>query len=481
MNLGRTVLAIAACAALSAPTAAIAGQPRLLGNANNSTPTVTAGVDGNFHAAFNDPDGNLIVYCQVTPATLAGGQPCARRTVLPFNDADGGSTGAPGTPWVLADEPGVLRIGLAQYVSGKSYVWTSTDGGATFTGPVQIGAPRHGAGSGRPVLFPAAGTVAFPTANPASYVAESPLNGSAAMSEARADLDQGGDDGLIYNLSLGITPEATVATADDLTGVFAWRLPNGAGVNDSAAWGTPVHVAAETDSSMHGRGRPWVAYTAGTPGKQRLEMRGWNGDGFGPPTVVERTAGYLADVYVSEHGVPGVAYRRNGSGLRFAHLRPGAKRFTVKTVVASSEVFHDLVVAHDDAARGVAVWRRDGAVMIANLTEVRDRTEPRVSVTRTVRGFTLGLNVPGGCVVRGRPFGVTTSGQGNSRIMKVRYRVGARTTTDSSRPWGATVVAPASAGPGAVVRVTSRVSVVRTGTGAATTRVLSADVRVCGG
>lgn len=484
MRLMRTAVTIAACLAVAAPTAALAGPPRPLGNAAASTPTVTAGDDGTFHAAFNDAAANLVVYCQITPASLAGaGDICARRVLLPFNDAGGEADGAPGRPWVLADEPGILRVGLAQYVSGRSHVWTSTDGGVTFSGPVQIGAPRNGVASERPVLFPAAGTIAFPTSNPAAYVTESPLDGSAAASEARASLDQGGNGSLQYNLSLGITPEATVATADDLTTVSMWRLPNGAAVNDAAAWGAPTVVASGTDSSMHGRGTPWLAYTTGPAGKQRLEMRAWNGATFGPPQVVERTPGYMADVYVSRHGVPGVAYRRNGTGLRFAQIPSGRKRFSVKTVVSTDEVFHDLVVAHDGAGHGVAVWRRGGAVVAADLTEVYDRRAARVSVTETRRGVTLGLNVPGGCVRPGKPFSVTTAGQGKGRLLAVRYRVGGMARRDTSAPWGASFTVPAKAAPGSVLTVNARMTVLPLQSGATRpyTRSLSSSVRVCGG
>lgn len=484
----RRALAVAGCCAVVAPATALAGTPHLLGNVSNAKPTVTAGPDGAFHAVFNDGGSNLIVYCRITPASIAGpGDLCTQRTVVPFNDMGGSGSGEPGKAWIVADEPGVLRLALAQYVSGKSYVWTSTDNGASFAGPTLLSDPNHGTDSQRPLLLPAVQSILFPTWNTGAFVSQARLDGSeAAVDNVKATLSNGGQSFLIYNFSLGATGDSIVATADNLDLVAFWRLPAGANGNDSAAWGAPTVISAGTDSTMHSNGvTPWVGYTAGTPAKRRFEMRPWTGAAFGPPKIAEATAGYLADVYVAGNGVPGAAYRRNGTGLRFAQLRPGATKFTVKTVVRNDDIFHDLVVAHDGNNRGIAVWSKTGAVYAADLTEVFDPSAPRVSITQSKGGITLGLNMPGSCVLPGKGVKLSTSGQGKARLLQVRYRLGPVQKLDLKAPWGAVLKVPATAKPGASLPVKAIMKLRKTKGGKPFgppfSRTIVASLRVCGG
>lgn len=484
----RRALAVAGCCAIAAPATALAGTPHLLGNVSNAEPTVTAGPDGAFHAVFNDEGSNLIVYCRITPASIAGpGDLCTQRTAIPFNDMGGSSSGAPGRAWVIADEPGVLRVALAQYVSGKSYLWTSTDGGASFAGPALLSDPNHGTDSERPLLPAAAQSILFPTWNTGAFVSQARLDGSeAAVDNVKATLSNGGQSFLIYNFSLGATADAIVGTADNLKLVAFWRMPAGGAGNDAAAWGAPTVISQGTDSAMHaGGGVPWVGYTTGSPSSRRFEMRRWTGSGFGAPTLVERIAGYLADVYVAGNGVPGAAYRRNGTGLRFAQLRPGAKAFAVKTVVRNDDIFHKLVVAHDGQNRGIAVWAKTGAVYAADLTEVFDPSAPRVSITQSKGGITLGLNMPGGCVLPGKNVKLTTSGQGKARLLQVRYRLGPVQKLDTKAPWGATLKVPAGAKPGSSLPVKAIMKLTKTKAGkpvgAPFSRTIVGALRVCGG
>lgn len=484
----RRTLALAACLAVAAPAVALAGQPRLLGNVNNATPTVTAGPDGAFHAVFNDEDANVIIYCRITPQSIAGpGQMCTQRTAIGFNDsADGtSSSGAPDTPWIVADEPGLLRLVLPQYVSGKTYTWTSTDNGTSWSGPTMLGKPDHGTDSERPLFEPATHTLLMPSWNPGAYINRAHVDGSDAGSErVRAALSGGGQSFLIYNLSAGRVPGATVATADNLDRVAYWRLPDGADANDGAAWGEPTVIGAGTDSTMGaGNGQAWVGYTTKDAGPSRLVMRRWTGTGFASPKTVERVPGYLADVYVAANGVPGVAYRRNGTGLRFAELRPGAQTFTTRTIVRNDDVFHDLVLAQDGAGRGVAVWSRANAVYAADLTEVFDPAAPRVNITETKKGVTLGLNMPGGCVRPGKPISLSTSGQGKARLTKVVYRVGPLKATDTTAPWGVKLTIPKKAKPGTSLPVKATMTLRTTKKGKMVgppfTRVLVGSLTVC--
>lgn len=475
----RALCLLTTLAALALPAAAQAGVPYVLGNVSNGAkPTATAGPDGVTHVVWNDPASNTFHYCQI----LKGKQGCAKSTVLAFNDTDGSSTGAPGKAWILRNPvTGVLYLAHAQYVSGDAYVWTSTDNGTSFTGPVKVFGGANGTvgtDSERPLLRTAGASVAFPTWNPGPFVLDVPLSGAAAGQEAKAALDEGGHNGLVYNLSLAAVPGATVATADDLDAIYAWSAPDGSPLSAAPSWGAPSLVTAGQDSTMNGAaGQAFLGYTTGSP--DRFEIRKWGGMAFGAPTVIQKTTGYLADLDVADNGNPGAVYRQNGTGLRYTFSADGGKHYVTKTIARSDEVFFDLILANDTKGSGVAVWTRDGAVVAADLTEVADPSIPAVSTTVTKKGRTLGLNVPGSCVLPGKSYKVTTGGQGQGKLKKVTYRFGAQKKTDTHKPWSATFKVPKSATAGATIPV-SALHVVAAKPKSFTITI-SSSVRVCGG
>jgi hypothetical protein len=478
-----TILTTAtAVLALGLPAVASAGKPYVIGNVGNgSAPTDTAGAPGVFYVVWNDPAANVFHVCQV----LKGKGGCAKSTVLSFNDSpQKDAAGAPGKAWIVRNaDTGTLHLVHAQYVSGDTYIWTSSDDGTTFTGPVKAYGGVNGTvgtDSERPLLFPANASIAVPTFNTGLYVLDAKLDGSTAPLETTANLDQTGLGSRSYNLSLATLSTGTLATADDLERVAFWQAPNGSPLGATPSWGGPQVVTKGNDSTMHGVDTStFLGYTTGSGGKARFEIRRWGGLAFGAPTVIAKDRGYLADVYVSPDGSPGAIFRKNGTGLRYAFSQDDGKTYDVKTVAASDEVFHDLTVAHDDSGAGLAVWTRDGAIAAADLTEVADRTAPSVSTTVTKSGRTLGLNVPGSCVVPGRSATVTTGGQGQGQLTKVKYTFGAQQETDTKRPWSASFKVPASAKAGADIKVTS-LGTLKTKTKTFTIFIQS-SVQVCGG
>jgi hypothetical protein len=474
---------VAATLVLLLPGAASAGKPFVLGNVGaGSKPTVTAGAPGVFHVVWNDEQAKAFHYCQVL---LKVKPSCSKSLALPFDDSPGDTlVGAPGKAWIVAGaDPNVLYLVHAQYVSGNDYVWTSVNNGDSFTGPVKVYGGvngTNGTNSERPLLFPANASIAFPSYNVGLYVNDAKIDGSGAASEAQANLDQTGLGSRSYNLSLATLSNGTLATADDIDKVYTWLAPNGSNLNATPSWGGPKLVTAGTDSTMHGTDTStYLAYTTGTAGKRRFEVRRWGGLAFGKPTVLANDNGYLADLYVSDDGDPGVAYRENGTRLRYAGSTDGGKTWKTKTVAASDEVFYDLVMAHDDSGAGLAVWTRDGAIGAADLTEVPDPSVPQVSKTVTKHGTTMGLNVPGSCVAPGKKYKVTTAGQGKGKLTKVKYTFGAQQQTDALKPFGATFTVAKSAKAGASVKVTALGSYKTKTSGF--TILISTTVRVCGG
>lgn len=470
-----------AAAALATAAPAMAGTPFVITGVENSRPTVTAGPAGVFHVVYDDPATDSVVYCQI----LAGKRGCAKGASLPFSLQPGIDN--PGTPWIVRDEDsGTLHIVAAEYVGARTLVRTSTDNGSTWGPLVQIHGPlppalgnSHGTEISRPVQFPAANSVGIVSANPGVKAYEAPLDGSRAGSDAYGSLNYGTVSSLGYSLDVSYDSEGTILTNDNLDNVYYWRQPNGNDLENGAAWGEPVFVAAGSGASMHGRGTPWLGYTRRQSGKDQLVMRAWNGNGFGPAKVVQNVPGYMADVYVSDGGTPGVVYRQNGVGLRYAELRGG--KFVPKTIVRNDSLFSNVSMAHDDQGRGIAVWHERGAVRAADLTEVRDPNVPRSVVNRTVKGKTIGLAVEGSCVMPGAKTVLGVSGQGKGKIVRVTFRLGAqKPVTDTTAPFSAKFTIPKKAKPGTAFAATS-VTLVQPSKGAAFTVKNQTTVRVCGG
>lgn len=476
----RLLIGLAATASLIAPSVAQAGKPYVLGNVNTGVPTVTAG-DGVFHVVWNDEDSSVFRYCKVL-AKKAG---CASGVALAFNDApEGGPTGAPGKAWIVpGDDNQTLYLVHAQYVSGDTYVWTSTNAGGSFSGPVKVWGGvdgTNGTDSQRPLLVPATGTIAFPGVNTGLYVYDAPIDGSGAASEAKADLDQSGLGIRSYNLALAtIKGGGTLATADNLENVYTWSKADDLPFAAAPSWGPPKLVGPGYDSTMAGDGgENYIGYTVGG-GNPRFEIRKSTGTSFGKPTVIVKEQGYQARMSVAPNGGVGAVWRENKDGLHYTSSDNGGKTFRTRLVTNSDEVYQDLQMARDDDGDGLAVWTRNGAIAAADLTEVRDPTAPLKSTTRTKHGTTLGLNVPGSCVLPGKKYGISVGGQGRNKVVQVRFRFGGQAKTDKKRPWAASFKVSSSAKAGSTIKVSANSSVERKG--AHFNLLISSSVTVCGG
>lgn len=476
----RLISAAVLSVGLLVPSGAAAGVPVTLGNANNSEPTVTAGRNGVFHVVWDDPDAFVYHYCQVHLPRPG----CAKSAVIPFNDNPPGfetsSSGAPERAWIVVDpDGGPLRLVIPKYLNeGATYESISTDDGTTFSAPQRVHKCCNSVGDGRPVLEDDRATVLVPRSNNDGPVLHEDSGGE---SEARAQLDAGGVNHLSYNPSVANVTGSTITTADDLNNVYAWKADDGSALTAAPSWGTAALVGPGTDSTMAGGGG--TAFVASTRGggssKTRFEIREWGGLAFGSPALIAHTNGYVADLTVTPGGTPGVVYRENGRGLRFA--TPGNGKYDPKTIVHDDEIFGDVNVAYDDTGVGLAVWPRDGAIAAADVTEVADPSIPRVSKTVTKHGVTLGLNVSGSCVRPGKKTKVSTGGQGRGKLKKVVYTFGAQKKTDKTKPFSATFTVPKTAAAGARIAVTARHFVARKSAPKKFSFKINSFVDVCGG
>jgi len=438
---------------LLVPSGAAAGVPVTLGNANNSDPAVTAGGDGVFHVVWNDMDAFVLRYCQIKLPSLG----CVKSAVIPFNDNAPGfetsTSGGPQTAWIVVDpDGGRLRLIHAKYQNeGATYESISTDDGTTFSAQRRVHRCCNSIVSGRPILLDDRATVLIPRA---SIDGANVHDNSDGESEQRADLEGTGGLYPANNVSVANVTGGTLTTGDDGSNVYFWEAPDGSPLTVASSWGTPALVGPGGDSTMAGGGGDaFVASTNSGGSDTRFEIRKWGGMAFGAPTLIAPTNGYVADLTVTSGGTPAVVYRENGRGLRFA--TPVNGKYDPKTIVFDDEIFGDVNVAYDESGAGLAVWPRDGAIAAADVTEVADPTTPTFSKTRTKNGITLGLNVSGSCVVRGKSTRVSTGGQGRGKVKKVVYRFGAQKKTDKSNPFSASFTVPKTAAPGARIAVTA--------------------------
>ncbi|MDO9355438.1 MAG: sialidase family protein [Solirubrobacteraceae bacterium] len=455
---------VLACAALglitvAAPTAT-AGTPTILGNVSQGKGTVTAGTNGTFHVVYNDEGSKLITYCQVTSATLKPtGVGCAKRTLVPFS----GTTGEayPEVPWIVRDPAsGTLYLAMQNYlidtpqtVTNHAWVWTSTDDGTTFTGPVQIHQRGTGTDPSRPLLGPKPGTLGFASSNTALFAFSAAIDGSGATDESASTLDTGGVPNFNFSGGTRIAPfgARTIAASDTAENVYSWSTGPNADLGNQASWSPPTIVDGGSDVTIAGgENSTFMTYNRKSDG--RLVAREWSGSEWGDATIVNpneaATTTYLDDAYMSPGGKLVVGYRENGTGLRVSTSDDG-QRWETRTIAVSDEIFFDLNVARDDAGNGLAVWTRSGAIVAASTTAVRDATAPRRTVSVTKDGFTTGLNLEGSCVLPGAKTTLTVGGQGTGQVTKVVFGLGKAKVTDTKKPYTATLTVPASSAAGA--------------------------------
>ncbi len=495
--LGLGVGALAAAAALA--PAAQAGTPSIIGNVTEGRPTVTAGPTGVFHVAFQDEGSRLVVYCQVTKATATPtgvtptGVTCAKKTLLPFSGPSGEAV--PETPWVLRDPAtGTLYIAMQKYLVDTNstlhhtWLWTSTDNGTTFTGPVQLHRRGVGTNPSRPILGPQPGTIGFASFNTALFAYSSPIDGSGATDETFAQLDPGGLPNFHFQGGTRIAPfgPVTVAVSDTGENVYSWNTGPNANLGNQASWSAPTIVDGGSDATVAGGAdKTYLSYNRKSDG--RLVSREFEGSGvWGDPVIVNpeqpAVTTYLDDQYMSPGGKLILGYRENGTGLRVSMSEDGTG-WETKTIAVSDEIFFDLNVARDDAGDGLAVWTRSGAIVAASTSSVRDATSPRRTFSISKDGLTTGLNLEGSCVLPGGKTVLTVGGQGKGKVIKVVFTLGKQKVTDEKKQFAATFTVPKKSEAGATLPVKATITHRFTKKGKTLTkqRTITTSLEVCGG
>jgi hypothetical protein len=240
---------------------------------------VTVDQAGNGHIAFIGPENTTtsLHYCKLP----RGASSCAVQTTI----------AAPGTsitrPYVVVNGNTVQVISYRYGLSGPNFaadiLFTSTDGGASFDGGVEVGVnPFSDAALGP---GNAVSTTTYAETGGMSYQ-RLPLDGSSAGA-TRAVLSTDHP----YTGAVGLLdPNTPLATMDDGSDNLQFRRYTGSGdPNDAANWTPPQDVGSVRNP--HIAAGPGGFFLIGGAPDRTLQARAFNGTAFGGPVSIAGETG----------------------------------------------------------------------------------------------------------------------------------------------------------------------------------------------
>jgi hypothetical protein len=366
-------LAAAAVMALASAAPALGATPFSAGIGTGHD--LAVGSDGTGHVVWIQHDGvqDEVPYCRVP----AGGSACdGESTILEFPDAS--PTSNPdsfGTAQVFAPAPSKVVVVAsctqcgAGSVPDRTYRWTSSNNGVTFTTGVEIGNDLMVAGQSG---YLNAGDVFLGVEGGLFMGMDSP-------GIETADFSLGGGGGFVYNPAVVPGPDASavVHAIDDLHAVkyAVFTDPGTAGItpaelNNPPNWTSKLLPAPEGENSeshlSSGTNGVLLSYRYFVPNDNRIALRRFDAatDTFGAALYVEGTnsidnnsadyphhaqdgSGRIHVVWRSLHG---------GGRLRYTRSDDGGVSFSPVANLATSESFQDPMVEASPAGTGFAIW-----------------------------------------------------------------------------------------------------------------------------
>ncbi len=488
---GRISLAsIAVCCALASP--ASSATPVTTGPGTHPQVAVDATGAGYVTWIHSVAAASTFRYCKLPAA--------AKACTAPFSFADAQRDEDGGYP-LLAPGGRVLLVEARGVAPNRvKLLWSSSDGGATFSGPTQIGtfAANGGNIAGRALYAPVGAiglaaesimTIGEIAATTAPFQA---TGTTAGTSPAVADLTPN------VSADIALQGPALIAVLGDFVSVkssiYIGPIPATlASLNAPASWSPPATIGPRSGANLEtslvsGPGGVYLGYAvpSATPGFADFVMRRAGGAGWGPPTVVAAKAS-KPDLHEDPSGRLHALWT-DTAGLHYRYTTNAANTvWSAPQTIATGVSFGFPRLAVNADGKGWAVWGDGTNVQAVPLSKVVSTYSGATRPT-TSSGFggTYNLRVPKGCVSPGQRFRVTLTWKRQKRkgnlFVKVRrsdFYLGSRVLRrDTKAPYVHTYTVAVTQAPGSNITLRARAFIkVRRGT--SPKKSIRATVRVC--
>jgi hypothetical protein len=342
-------------------TPAVAAQPQPLVLGSGSRPGLAVDVVGTGYLAWNGPENpTSLQFCRLP----RGASTCATRTTI----AVPAGTTSGSRPFLFVSGSGVRVLQYRYPASGTTpaglYAFTSTTSGATFAAGVMVGTVAVEEG----VMGPGDTFSGVPVNTEMAFQSV-PLGGGAAADKAVLSTTHQNQ------AAVGLVDAATPLAVFTQDTAAQWRRYAGSGsLNDSANWTPALDVGVASYPKL--AGGPSGLFLLAGDGAASLNVRRWNGSGFGPSTTVgpgssptshltQDAAGRLHAVFQRDSADPlQLIHAVSDDGV---HWRSGT---LVTQEIATDGGIQDVRVAVAPDHIGLAVWHAGLAAGDVRVTPV---------------------------------------------------------------------------------------------------------------
>jgi len=457
----RWLLAVTAAFALLGSGVAQAADPIRL-TAGGGSVDVAVDAAGTGHFVWNEGrlgDADITHYCRIP----RGAKACqGEQTVIPPADGDGKNNGDVDGPKVFLTSSGGVQIlthrccGFKTLKNDTLFLYTSTDGGATFGAPAVLGANLVG-GAQRAIAGPGGAISTIGGATSGTFYRLSPLG---ANTTTEANLDESSEFDQWFGGTVGLFDATTpVAAFFDITSgktestVFFRKYKGSGDHNTPGNWTPAEQVGPGSDTILAGgQSGLHLLHLSGTPGKQRYVDRRFDGTRFGAPTgVTEVGSPIFADFFQEAGGRLQALWRGTSRALSYRFSIDGGATWEPIQSLVSSGDFFNLQVATGPDGQGFGVWDSNGdrtPAFAIPLGPADPATGPRDEKSVTVGSTVLTLQSPKACVAATNRIVAKLKVRAKKRkgrvvvkVSRVDFRVdGGRKKLDTKAPFSARLV-----------------------------------------
>jgi hypothetical protein len=358
-------------------------------------PTVAVDGAGTGYVAWNErsgPNANVVRVCKIPRGATA----CTPLATFSPEGED-----ILGHPFVFVLPGNGLavisnRCCFSEQPGSRTYLFTSGDGGATWSQPVLIGTLSP---SGDAALGPdGALDVVTDTTTGGIVFQHAPLGAPPTTSEALVGPQYPYGGTIAFD---GATPIVAFYDIDNSgTSHVAFTRWSGSGdINDASTWAPPAPIEVGDSTRLAGGASGvFLMDQVGTPGQRQYLVRKLAGGGFGAPVKVGPPEnGYMNHLAQDAGGMLHAVWRRNGSPatLRYATAPDGVHWNPAVDVVSDESIFNLRAAAAPDH-RGWVVYDQNGDQGVVRVAPLEYPTVQNRSVT--VGSDVITLQTPQGCV-----------------------------------------------------------------------------------